>query len=133
MDNVVAIDFETDFSRDYSVKEMGVHRYCEDDRFRAYLVAIHAEDFDFIGHPGTFGWSRIDGWTWLAHNAAFDRAVYERLQRDGIVPADVHPRAWVDTAALAAYLQAPRALAGASETLLDRVLDKSVRDAACLD
>jgi predicted amidohydrolase YtcJ len=46
----------------------------------------------------------------VAHNAAFDQAVFERLRDLGVIPPTVQPMVWHDTAALCAtYAGAPRA------------------------
>lgn len=126
---VVALDFETYYSKDYSLKPLGVERYVNDPRFDAYLVAFAAPDLRWVGHPKDAPWDQIHARIWLAHNMAFERAVVRRLKADGVIPEDVCPVMWQDTAALAAYLQAPRDLGGAARTLLNRELDKTVRQA----
>jgi hypothetical protein len=125
---VFAVDFETFYSRDYSVREMGVHRYVLDPRFDAYLVAIWGPQLQWVGHPAEAPWGDIDGQVWVSHNRQFDEAVFVRLQQLGVIHADSGPREWYDTAALAAYLQAPRNLAGAAKELLGLELSKEVRD-----
>ena len=42
--------------------------------------------------PAKFPWATIAGRTWVSHNRDFDRAVFERLQEQGVIPADVGPR-----------------------------------------
>lgn len=125
---VIGIDFETYYSGDYSVKKLGTHRYVNDPRFDAYLVAIWSEAFQWCGHPKDAPWGEIDGLMWVSHNAQFDMAVFRRLQELGIVHADSGPCAWHDTAALASYLQAPRKLAGAARELIGMEVDKTIRD-----
>jgi len=110
------------------VRELGHFAYCNDPRFNAYLVAVSDGETAIVKHPRDFDWRLIHGHLWVSHNAGFDRAVFERLQRDGIIPKDVQPSRWLCTAALAAYLQAPRDLAGAAKQLCGLTLDKSVRD-----
>jgi len=127
---VVAIDFETRYSRDYSVTTAGVDAYCRDDRFDAWLVAICGTHIEpWVGHPADAPWEAINGQTWVSHNVAFDAAVFARLQRDGVVPAHIRPAAWHCTADLCAFLQAPRALGKAAEVLLGKTLDKAARAA----
>lgn len=125
---VFAVDFETFYSRDYSVKDLGVHRYVRDPRFDAYLVAIWSLDFQWAGHPREAPWHLIDGHLWVSHNKQFDECVFIRLQELGIIHADSGPHLWFDTAALSVYLQAPRNLAGAAKELLGTELSKDVRD-----
>lgn len=127
---VVAIDFETRYTRDYSVTTAGVDAYCRDARFDAWLVAIVGPHFgEWVGHPKEAPWDLINGQTWLSHNVAFDSAVFRRLQADGVVPATIRPAAWHCTADLCAYFQAPRALGAAAKVLLDKTLDKAARTA----
>lgn len=125
---LVAVDFETFYSRDYSVRDLGVHRYVQDPRFDAYLVAIWSPCFQWVGHPAEAPWGTIDGGIWVSHNQQFDENVFMRLQELGVVHSDSGPREWHDTAALAAYLQSPRNLAGAAKDLLGMELSKEVRD-----
>ncbi len=124
---VTAVDFETYYAKDYSVKELGTHRYVNDPRFDAYLVAIFGEHIRWVGHPKDAPWGEIDGETWVSHNAQFDMAVFNRLQELGTIHTDSGPCHWHDTAALASYLQAPRNLAGASKELIGMELNKAVR------
>ena len=125
---VVAVDFETYFDKDYDVAKLGYHAYVHDARFNAYLVALWSDDgWHWVGHPKDAPWAEINGAVWLSHNAQFDRAVFFRLQELGIVPAGFAPIEWHCTAALAVYLAAPRALAGAARELVGVPLDKSTR------
>lgn len=125
----VAIDYETYYDGDYSLKTMNTWNYVFDKRFSAYLVAIHGDGIHYVGEPSKFDWRTIAGYTPLAHNAGFDGVVNIRLQRDGIIPADLPLEPWIDTADLAVYLRAPRNLAGAVEHLLGRKMSKVVRSA----
>ncbi len=131
---IVAVDFETVYDADYSVKKLGYHAYVYDARFNAYLVAFWGDDgWHWVGHPKDAPWEKITGATWLSHNAQFDRAVFVRLQELGIVPASVKPLEWHCTSALSVYLAAPRNLAGAARELVGMRLDKSTRAKACGD
>jgi hypothetical protein len=125
---VVAVDFETFYSRDYSVRDLGVHRYVNDPRFDAYLVALWSPDFQWVGNPADAPWGEADGHIWVSHNRQFDEAVFDRLQQLGVIHPDSGPLEWHDTAALAAYLQAPRNLAGAARGLLGMEISKDLRD-----
>ena len=126
----VAIDFETFYAPGYDVRSLGLARYLHDRSFDCYLVAIVGGDIPpFVGHPQDAPWFALHGRTLVAHHAAFDRAVFERLQEFGVIPAGVQPAAWHCTADLAAFLQSPRALDSAARELLGTIIDKSVRDA----
>lgn len=124
----LAVDFETDWSRDYTVADMGAWAYCRDPRFRAHLVAFRGEDgWEWAGPPSQAPWDRVMQYDhWISHNAAFDSEVFACL------PAGLHkgPEVWDCTADLAAYLQHPRDLAGACREGLGVEVDKSVRERA---
>lgn len=127
---LLALDFETHWNKgSYSVKDLGCWLYCQDRRFKALTVATHDGQRSLASTPETFDWSAVHGATLLAHNAPFDRAVFTRLQEQGIVPAAVQPAGWLDTAAMCAYCGVPRDLAGACKQLLGIDVDKSTRDA----
>jgi DNA polymerase I-like protein with 3'-5' exonuclease and polymerase domains len=132
---VYAFDFETFYSRDYSVKDLGTWAYTHHPQFNAYMVSVSGIDdtgeFEWVGEPKDFCWERFQGADLIAHNAAFDLAVARRLQELGIIRTDItlFDRVY-DTADLAAYLGAPRSLAEACKMLLGIELDKSTRDKA---
>jgi DNA polymerase len=126
--STVAIDFETAYGSGYSVQDLGYSAYVRDPRFRALLVAVAGGEHRASCRPSAFPWDLLHGKTLIAHNAAFDRAVFTRLQETGGIPSPVRPTAWHDTAALCAYLGAPRALDDAARVLFGITLDKSVRD-----
>jgi DNA polymerase len=125
---VLSIDFETHYTKDYSVSEMGAWAYCRDPRFDAHLVAVSAEDgYEWVGHPSLAPWEKFASYeTWVSHNANFDQEVYRAIVHlRGTLPA---PREWHCTADLMAFLQYPRALKEAVHQAFGVDLDKSVRD-----
>jgi len=124
---VYAIDYESYFSKDYSLTDMSVHQYVTDPRFDAYLLAVHGESLHWVGHPKDFDWALIDGTTWIYHNMSFDHVVFKRLQELGIIPAHINPAAIYDTADMAAYLGSKRSLKDASKSLLGVDMSKAVR------
>ena len=123
----VALDFETYYATGYSVQDLGYSAYVADPRFDALLVAVSDGATTFACPPNRFPWEALNGKVLIAHNAAFDQAVFRRLQELGVIPPDVTPVGWRDTAALCAYIGAPRALDEAAAVLLGITLDKSVR------
>jgi hypothetical protein len=131
---IVAVDFETAYDTDYSVKKLGYYAYVHDPRFNAYLVSFWADDgWHWVGNPKDAPWTEINGAMWLSHNAQFDRTVFFRLQEKGIIPASLAPKEWHCTSALSVYLAAPRNLAGAAKELVGMRLDKITRAKACGD
>lgn len=125
-----AVDFETFYSNEYTIKDMGVTAYVNDPRFDAYMVAIVGDDgLEWCGDPKLAPWEKLSGHTWISHNAAFDEQVFDRLVRDGHIKAGIAPTDWWCTSCMAVYLQAPRSLAGAVKQLLGEHVDKSQRTA----
>jgi DNA polymerase len=125
----VSIDFETYYDDQCSVKGTSYYGYTRHPKFDPYMVAIYSEalGIDYVGHPTGFDWNLISGAIWLAHNAAFDEIVYDSMVDHLKLVSRVEPHCWVDTAALCAFMGAPRNLAGASAALLGRKRDKTVR------
>lgn len=124
----VAIDFETYYDQDYSLRKMSTWNYVFDkERFDSYMVAVYSDDIHYVGHPKDFRWMKINGATLVMHNAHFDGLVVKRLQLDGVIPAEFKPAGLVDTADMASYLKVPRNLAGASQWLLNITMDKAPR------
>ena len=118
----VAIDFETYFSKEYSIKGMGPWAYVEDPRFDCYQVAIYGEDRDgkpieWVGAPSDAPWARIDGCVWVSHNMTFDSVVWAKVRQQVAGVSTPELPHWYCTANLAVYLQAPRNLAGAARAL----------------
>lgn len=122
-----AVDFETYYDDEYSLKRSSYWHYTHHEKFHAYLVSVAYPGGEYVGPPEEFDWERLAGLIWCAHNSHFDKAVHDRLVELGKVP-DVRPHAWINTADLAAFLSVPRNLKGAGKELLGRVFDKSVRD-----
>lgn len=114
-DNVAAVDFETYYSKTCSVQGIGNWAYCRHPEWDSYMVSIFAPSVgvSYVGDPKDAPWDKISGMIWLAHNANFDRHVYERLQELGTVTQEVAPEVWHDTADLAVWSHLPRNLKGA--------------------
>ena len=125
--NAYAIDFETYYDKEVSVKELGAEAYTRHPLYYAGMVSIVGPNLKFVGKPQDAPWSKIRGSIWVAHNAQFDRWVANRLRDQGVIPFDVCPSKWVDTAAIPAYLQVKRDLATAAKVLLGKQVDKAVR------
>jgi hypothetical protein len=137
--NTFAIDFETYYDRDYSLKKMDAYSYVHHPKFDCYLMSVYGSDFKWIGHPKDFNqWHLFENAILVAHNAAFDSLVFRRLQEKGIIPSplssDLCPltsgQTWRCTASLAVYLSAPRSLKGACKQLLNIDVDKTQRSKA---
>ncbi len=127
---VVGLDFETFYSSTYSVSQMGNWAYCHDPRFNAWAVSVSDGERTCVCPPAEFPWGTITGREWVSHNREFDEAVFLRLQELGAVPHGVRPVRWRCSAALCAFLQLPRDLAGAARAVFGVEVDKSARTRA---
>jgi len=133
----IAIDFETYYDRDYSLKKMDAWSYVHHPKFDCYLMSVYGNDFKWVGHPKDFDqWHLFENSILVAHNAAFDSLVFKRLQDFNIIPkliaynsSFIIPK-WRCTASLAVYLSAPRSLKGACKQLLNIDVDKNQRSKA---
>ena len=128
MNRVYAVDTETYYDKVVSVKEYGAEAYTRHPQYYCGMVSIVGPDVRFVGKPQDAPWHKIQGATWVAHNAQFDRWVINRMRDTGEMP-DVWPRKWVDSTAIPAYMQVSRDLANASKVLLGKTPDKAVRTA----
>jgi hypothetical protein len=124
-----AVDFETYYSKDYSIVDLGNWGYTHHPEFDAYMVSIVGDDGNsFVGSPKDFDWDCIHGQVWVSHNATFDQAVTLRLQELGVIAGHVAPAEWYDTADLVVYLGLPRSLKNACASLFSLEISKDVRD-----
>lgn len=94
---IIGIDFETYYDKDYSLTKLTTEQYIRDPRFEVIMVGIRMPDenkFILTGTHEEIKWQldRID-WSQyavVAHNAMFDAAILSWVF--GIVP-----KAWLDT------------------------------------
>ena len=128
MNRVYAVDTETYYDKVVSVKEYGAEAYTRHPQYYCGMVSIVGPDVRFVGKPQDAPWHKIQGATWVAHNAQFDRWVINRMRDTGEMP-DVWPRKWVDSTAIPAYMQVSRDLANTAKVLLGKTPDKAVRTA----
>jgi hypothetical protein len=122
-----AIDTETYYDKNVSVKELGAEAYTRHPGYYCGMVSIVGPDVRFVGKPQDAPWNKLRGATWVAHNVQFDRWVLNRLWDQGVIPDDVRPSKWRDTTAIPAYLQVSRDLGNAAKVLLGKTPDKTVR------
>tara|TARA_B100000902_G_scaffold399700_1_gene471918 strand:- start:4952 stop:6844 length:1893 start_codon:yes stop_codon:yes gene_type:complete len=126
MEKVAALDFETYYSKDYSIRGVSTYQYVNHPEFDAYMVSIYCDDFQYVGELGDFDWKRIDGFTLIAHNASFDQRVFERCQEQGKIPSI--QVTWECSADMCVYFQYQRHLKGAAKEILGVEMDKEVRE-----
>lgn len=128
-----AIDFETYYDNDVSLKVQGVWGYLNHPRADIYMVSVVGDDgLSWVGHPKDFDWPSIagPGTRWIASNMQFDGAVYERIVELGVAPA-VYPEEFLCTADMCSFLGFPRSLKGGIETVFKGEIEvsKDVRNA----
>ena len=127
-DDVVAIDTETYYDKEYGLQELGTYSYITDRRFDPYLVSVVARDLEYVGPLKDCPWDKITNRPWVAHNMSFDAQVLIEAQKRGMIPDWVEPAALDCTADLAVFLKAPRNLAGAVRELFGETMEKETRD-----
>lgn len=127
--SVYAIDTETFYSDDCNVADLGPYAYCRHEDWKCYLVSVAGDDgYRFTGRPEDADWSRLNGQTWVMHNAQFDLEVIGRMAETRQIP-EVRPSEVFDTADLSRYLQQPGSLKEAVKELLGVEVSKAVRTA----
>lgn len=95
--DILTVDFETYYDKDYSLSKMQTDAYINDDRFEVIGVAVIKNDEDAVWFSGSelevAGWLHNYDWANSAvrcHNTLFDG--YILTQRFGI-----KPKLWMDT------------------------------------
>jgi len=123
-----AIDFESYYSKECSIKTLGPLGYFSHPDFDAYMVSVVADNgFSFVGHPKDFDWSLIGGQTVLSHNASFDETLYLYGVTQNWWP-EAKAAEWHCTADMVAYCGLPRSLKNAAAAAYNLTVDKSTRD-----
>lgn len=130
----LGFDYETYYATKigYDIKHLGAEGYCRHELFDPYLLSVSDGSNSWAGSPKNFNWDTledenfIDGVTLVAHNAQFDKTVYNETVRRGWAPQK-KIKNWFCTANLSSYLCNRRALDDACSFLLNIILDKSTR------
>lgn len=123
----VAIDFETYYDAEYSLKKMSAVRYVHDPRFECQLVALQGRGIDYVGSVQGAPWTRLIGVPLLAHNMSFDGQVIQRLMKDGAIP-DLKTPSYHDSADVGSYFQYCRSLELMAPAVLGVEVSKKIRD-----
>lgn len=126
--NTYALDFETYYDKECSIRILGPLGYFSHPQFDAYRVSVVGDDgYEYVGHPKGFDWYLLKGSIVLSHNASFDETLYLYGVEQKWWPF-YKPENWYCTADMAAYCKLPRSLKGASAEAFDLEMDKSTRD-----
>lgn len=127
---MIAIDFETYYDDDCSVVKQGPETYTEHPEFDIHIVSLvgnyNGRYHESVDRPEIITWPDNNTPIFVAHNARFDRAVFEYGQRAGRIPKRLNPT-WICSADMAAYFSAPRSLAKAANAILGKTVDKQQR------
>ena len=128
---IFAVDFETYYDNECSIKTLGWKGYFNHYAFDAYLVTVYAKDdqgeFCYAGSPKDLDWSILDGNMAISHNASFDELLYHEGLAKGWWKGPEFVE-WNCTADMASFLGIPRALKNASKEVLGIEVSKEVRD-----
>lgn len=123
-----AIDFETYYDEECSIKTLGPRGYFSHPSFDAYMLTVVGDDgFVYAGHPKDFDWQMLAGQTALAHNASFDESLYLYGVEAGWYPK-VEFGAFHCTADMCAALGKPRSLKNATAEVFGLEITKTTRD-----
>lgn len=123
-----ALDYETYYDRDCSIKKLGPLGYFSHHSFDAYMVSVVGDDgLEWVGHPKDFDWQLLEGQRVLSHNASFDETLYLYGVTQNWWP-EVKPAEWHCTADMAAACGLPRSLKNSTAIAFDLEISKSTRD-----
>mgnify|MGYP003344505787 FL=1 len=101
---IITLDFETYYSKDYGLGKMTTEEYIRDDRFETIGVAVQVDDGEPVWFSGTKEKTKafLDSFNLheavvIAHNAMFDMAILNWH-------FDIRPKRIVDTLSTARAL-----------------------------
>jgi len=121
----IALDWETFYDKECSVKTLGNWAYAHHPNFEAYMVSVFDGAEKWAGHPKDLCWEALDGCRLLSHNAGFDISVYMAEAERGNVPWLNIP-SWHCTANMAVALCGYRDLKRSTDALLGSEFIKQV-------
>jgi|TARA_R110002167_G_scaffold58038_3_gene164763 hypothetical protein len=125
---VYAVDFETTYDNECSIRPLGWDAYFRHELFECYLVAIKGSDgFEWVGHPKDAPWDSISHGLWISHNASFDQNLYLVAKEEGWWGDIPVPDKWHCTSDMVAFLGYPRSLKDSCKAILGADLSKAVR------
>ena len=99
--NIITLDFETYYDKDFSLSKLTTEEYIRDDRFEVIGVGVKINDSPATWFSGSTEEVKAHLQTYdmgqhlvLAHNAVFDAAILSWH-------FDIQPRGWLDTLSMA--------------------------------
>ncbi len=94
---IITVDFETYYSREYSLSKMTTEEYIRSDGFEVIGVGVKVDEGETTWFSGTKGETQefLNQYDWanalvLAHNTAFDGAILSWVY-------GISPKGWLDT------------------------------------
>lgn len=118
----VAVDYETFYDGEVSIRTMGAWNYCAHPDWDAYMVSIVGNGVEFVGHPDQAPWEKVIDCDWVSHNAMFDQTVHRQIGKP--LPSGD----WHCSSDLAAFRGCKRSLADSSKFLLGKEVSKGMRN-----
>lgn len=130
----ISIDFETYYSTEFSVTDLGYYKYARDPRCDKYLISVCDGTEAWAGEPKDFNFDSLEGATLVSHNSSFDEEIALAAKEQGqfVVPglSTFDMKHWHCSLNMSAYLWNVRSLADACRVGLGIDVDKGVRDRA---
>lgn len=126
----IAVDVESAYSDDCSLKKLDSLTYSRDSRSAPLLVSLATADGKtLVLDPENFGSlaEELAGAEIVHHNASFDETYLQMKARSNELPGFTPARVYC-SADLASYLQYPRTLAGACNAVFGESVSKEIRD-----
>ena len=127
MEGLVAIDYEAEYGDELSIKHQGAMVYAS--LTNIFMVSFWSPHFQYVGSLSEAPWEKIDGLTWVSHNAGFDEAVFRAACSRGLAPA-IAPTKWNCSADLSAFVGVGRKLSEAVKNSFGVEISKSIRQRA---
>jgi hypothetical protein len=130
----IALDWETPYSTDFSVRDLGAWKYARDPRCVPYLISVCDGAESWAGEPKEFNFESLRGRTLLSHHRNFDEEIALGAQERGLfeIPG-LKPEGndhWLCTLDMSRYLWNVASLKDACRIGLGITVSKDVRDRA---
>ncbi len=131
---VIACDFESPYSKEFSVVDLGYWKYARDPRCVPYLISVCDGKESWAGEPQHFNFQSLEGAYLVSHNKAFDEELSIAAKERGLfeIPG-LKPEGndhWQCTLNLSSYLYNVRSLKDACRIGLGITVSKDIRDRA---
>jgi len=126
--NVIALDYETYYDDEVSVRPLGAGNYAAHPQCDVYMLSACDGANTWVGHPRDFNWDVLKDYDGaVSYNAFFEEAISDiALPRMGIgFPVGQVP--WLDASDLGAYVMGTTNLNATIKKAYGQTLDKAAR------